>query len=287
MFFTQLKTSFIWLCLALGLIILSSCAQNQNKTDSLPPLTNSKPPVSTPTFSPSQLEKIPTYSYRIVEVFPHDSASYTEGLAYNNGLIYESSGLYGLSDLHETTLETGRAIKVRKLPDAYFAEGIAIYQNEIIQLTWKSKLGFVYNLETFTLNEVFTYDGEGWGLTCDGEQLIKSDGTDNLSFWDPRTLQAFGSLQVTDSGKPIDNLNELEFVKGEILANIWQTDKIAIINPRDGKVTSWLDLTGLLQSSGFKGEADVLNGIAYDSQNDRLFVTGKLWPYLFEIRIIK
>jgi glutamine cyclotransferase len=287
------KLSLVWLGLLLGLIALSACVQGPAKT-SAPTIRNSQatsnaPPALTASSTPPMLPPVetstPTFGYKVIKVYPHDPESYTEGLAFQGGMLYESSGRYGLSDLREVALESGRVAKLHKLPDVYFGEGLTVYNNTLFQLTWESGVGFIYDIKSFALDEVFSYQGEGWGLTTDGQRLIVSDGTANLQFWDPKTLEPIGSVQVNDHGKSIDNLNELEYIQGQVYANVWQTDKVAIINPQDGQVSAWLDLSGLLQLTDFKGEADVLNGIAYDEQNDRLFVTGKLWPYLFQIKM--
>jgi glutamine cyclotransferase len=248
----------------------------------MPPALTTVPPATSP---PPGETSAPSFGFEVIKVYPHDTESYTEGLAFQGGMLYESSGRYGLSDLREVALETGRVVKLHKLPDVYFGEGLTVYNNTLFQLTWESRVGFIYDINSFALDEVFSYQGEGWGLTTDGQRLIVSDGTANLQFWDPKTLEPIGSVQVNDHGKPIDNLNELEYIQGQVYANVWQTDKVAIINPQDGQVSAWLDLSGLLQLTDFQGEADVLNGIAYDEQNDRLFVTGKLWPYLFQIKM--
>ncbi|MDD5701149.1 MAG: glutaminyl-peptide cyclotransferase [Dehalococcoidales bacterium] len=226
------------------------------------------------------------YTFRIVDVYPHQADAFTQGLVFQDDILYEGTGLQGKSSLRKVELETGRVLHRYDLPDAYFGEGITIFQDIIIQLTWKSGKGFIYNKNDFNLLGEFTYPTEGWGITHNGKTLFMSDGTSTIYFLDPLNLQAIGSIEVHDDGVPVDRLNELEYINGRIYSNIWQTDSIAIINPEDGAVTGWIDLAGLLQSQDYSGPADVLNGIAYDAQGDRLFVTGKLWPYLFEIEIM-
>jgi len=225
-------------------------------------------------------------TYQIVNTYPHNPGNFTEGLVYENGLLYESTGLKGHSSLQKVNLETGKALKTLPLPERYFGEGIAICGNRIIQLTYDTKLGFVYDKENLTLIRDFNYSAEGWGLTFDGEHLIMSDGTSTLRLLDPETFVESGAILVTDNNGPVEKLNELEFIRGEIYANIWPTDHIARIDPHTGRVTGWINLDGILNPQAVTRPVDVLNGIAYDSQNDRLFVTGKLWPNLFEIKLI-
>ena len=224
------------------------------------------------------------YSYEIVETYPHDSAAFTQGLAYHNGALYESTGLYGQSSLRKVDISSGQVLKMRPLPAQFFGEGLCLWQDELIQLTWRSRGGFVWDLENFSLNCVFSYPFEGWGLAHDGEQLIMSDGSATLHFLDPATFKEVDSRLVLDEGIPVKNLNELEYVRGEIYANVWKTDRIARISPNTGEVLGWIDLAGLLCEDE-KMDSDVLNGIAYDSEGDRLFVTGKFWPKLFWIEI--
>jgi len=230
---------------------------------------------------------IPTYTYRVVHTYPHDPNAFTEGLFYLNGYLYESTGLEGHSTLRKVRLETGEAVLTHTLPAEYFGEGITYWGNRLIGLTWKSQMGFVYNLHSFAPESRFKYTGEGWALTRNEKDIIMSDGTSDLRVLDPKTLREIRRIHVTAHGKPVDQLNELEWVQGTVLANIWQTDRIARIDPETGEVVAWVDLTGLLpERDRMEGHPDVLNGIAYDSASDRLFVTGKLWPKLFEIRIV-
>ena len=225
-------------------------------------------------------------SFEIVNTYPHNPANFTEGLVYENGLLYESTGLKGHSSLQKVNLETGKALQTLSLPGKYFGEGIAICGDRIIQLTYDTKLGFVYDKENFTLIRDFNFSGEGWGLTSDGKHLIMSDGTSTLRLLDPETFVESGAILVTDNKGPVEKLNELEFIHGEIYANIWPTDHIARIDPRTGQVIGWINLDGILNPQSITRPVDVLNGIAYDAEKDRLFVTGKYWPSVFEIKLI-
>src|SRR5919197_477209 len=229
--------------------------------------------------------KLPTYTYQIVRAYPHDPGAFTQGLQYVDGALYEGTGLNGRSSIRKVKLETGEVLQKRDLTPQHFGEGITVWKNDLIELTWRSEIAFVYDRTTFQERRSFKYTGEGWGLTHDGVNLVMSDGSDRLRLLDPATFAERRRIQVTAQGTPVRNLNELEYVNGEIFANIWQTDMIARI-ARDGRVVGWIDLTGLLSTSE-RGGADVLNGIAYDQSRDRLFVTGKLWPKLFEIKLIK
>jgi glutamine cyclotransferase len=229
---------------------------------------------------------VPTYGYQVIRSYPHDRGAFTQGLVVRNGFFYEGTGNLGQSNLRKVKIETGEVLQVQPLEDQYFGEGITELNGSIYQLTWKHGVGFVYDLATFSPIKRFTYKGEGWGLTHDGKQLIMSDGSAQLRFLDPATLQETGRVTVRDNGRPVINLNELEYIKGEIYANVWTTHRLARINPSDGRVTGWIDLTGLLTPTE-RANADVLNGIAYDAATDRLFVTGKWWPRVFEIRLVK
>ena len=221
--------------------------------------------------------------YRIVNVYPHDTRAYTQGLIYRDGFLYESTGLRGQSTLRKVRLESGEVVQQARVDAQYFAEGLTDWGDSLIQLTWQSGIGFEYDFSTFAPRRRFRYTGEGWGLTHDNERLILSDGSSNLRFLDPATFKEIGSIPVTDGGKPVLDLNELEFVRNEIYANVWHSDRIARIDPRSGRVTGWIDLTGLLPAGERRDPEAVLNGIAYDAAGGRLFVTGKLWPKLFEI----
>jgi glutamine cyclotransferase len=225
----------------------------------------------------------PVLSYDIVKSYTHDHDAFTQGLIYRDGFLYESTGLKGRSSLRKVRLETGEVVQRRRVGKRYFAEGMTDWHERLLQLTWETNVGFVYDAKTFAPISRFTYPGEGWGLTHDGARLIMSDGTAALRFLDPDTQRETGRITVTDGARAIERLNELEFVKGEIYANVWLTDRIALIAPSTGRVSAWLDLAGI-RGAPRAGE-DVLNGIAYDAAGDRLFVTGKLWSKLFEIRV--
>ena len=200
--------------------------------------------------------------------------------------MFEGTGLYGRSTLRRVELETGAIVQIRELPDQFFGEGVTIYGSKIIQLTWQSNVGFVYDKDSFELLQEFDYTTEGWGITYNGERLIMSDGTSILYFLDPETLEEIGRIEVCDNDGPVTRLNELEYVQGEIYANVWRTDHIARISPQTGEVVGWIELKGLLSAEDYTEPIDVLNGIAYDAEDDRLFVTGKLWPKLFEIELV-
>jgi glutaminyl-peptide cyclotransferase len=229
----------------------------------------------------------PTFGYRVVTEYPHDRRAFTQGLAYVDGVLYEGTGLYGESTVRRVDLATGEVLQAVRLSKEYFGEGIAVLGDRIYQLTWENGVCIVLDRETFELQEAFTYQTEGWGLTTDGERLIMSDGTNRLFIRDPETFAELDTIDVFDGPRAISNLNELEIVEGEIWANVWQTDRIVRIDPETGHVTGWIDLSGLLSEKDRETHpVDVLNGIAYDPETDRLFVTGKLWPKLFEIEIV-
>ena len=239
---------------------------------------------------PSQ-HQIREYGYEVVRTFPHDGKAFTEGLFYRDGFLYEATGLRGKSTVRKVDLETGRVIQERQLDEQYFGEGIVAWKNKLLQLTYTSKTGFVYDLHTFALRSTFQYPGEGWSMTQDGKRIIMDDGTPQIRFWNPGDLKELGRITVVADGKPVNYLNELEWVKGEIYANVWHTDRIARIDPKTGAVVGWINLSGLLPQSDLlpqpEGNEQVLNGIAYDAEGDRLFVTGKYWPKVFQIRIRK
>jgi glutaminyl-peptide cyclotransferase len=228
----------------------------------------------------------PVYGYHVVHVYPHDRNAFTQGLIYLDGFLYESTGLEGRSSLRKVKLETGEVLQRTDVPAQYFAEGLTDWKKSLIQITWKSGIGFIYDLFSFKPMRTFAYGGEGWGLTHDGAQLIQSDGSESLRFINPDTLRETSRIAVEDDKTAVANLNELEYIKGEVYANIWQQDRIAIIAPKTGKVVRWVDMSNLLSDDDRLNQVDVLNGIAYDSVHDRLFVTGKLWPKLFEIKIV-
>jgi glutamine cyclotransferase len=226
----------------------------------------------------------PVYGYKIVRTYPHDRTSFTEGFFVLDGQFWESTGLEGRSYIRRIDIESGRVLQQYNIPSKYFGEGIVIIGNQLFELTYKHGLAFVYDKSTFQLLKTFQYSGEGWALTTDGKNLIFDDGSSVLKFLDPATFKEVRRITVTDAGQPVDQINELEYIKGEIWANIWQEEKIARIDPRTGKINSWLDMRGLLSVMESVG-TDVLNGIAYDAKTDRIFVTGKFWPKVFEITV--
>jgi glutamine cyclotransferase len=237
--------------------------------------------------APAQAQRsqaAPVFGYEVVNVFPHDRNAFTQGLLYRDGVLYESTGLNGRSSLRKVQLETGRVLQQVNVESRYFAEGLTDWNSRLVQLTWNTHIGFVYDLASFKQLQTFSYDGEGWGLARDARRLVMSDGTSTLRFLDPQTLRVTGRVQVSDGGLPVRDLNELEMIDGQVYANVWMTDRIAMIAPDTGRVTGWINLAGLMPRGSVSGDA-VLNGIAYDAQRRRLFVTGKLWPSLFEIRI--
>jgi uncharacterized repeat protein (TIGR01451 family) len=262
-----------------------SCAEGASATGSRAVVTSAGHRVYQPLIQGGN-GSAASYTYTIVSAYPHDPDAFTQGLVYEDGVLYEGTGLRGRSTLRRVVLETGEVLQSYDLPSEYFGEGITIYGDRIIQLTWQSRVGFVYDKASFELLQEFTYPTEGWGMTYDGERLIMSDGTSTLYFWDPETLEEVGQVDVYDESGPVVKLNELEYIQGEVYANIWLTDSIAKIDPQTGRVTGWIDLTGLLDPGSVTQPVNVLNGIAYDPQNDRLFVTGKLWPALFEIDLV-
>lgn len=228
---------------------------------------------------------VPRHGYQVVGIWPHDSSAFTQGLIFVDGKLYESTGQEGRSSLRQVDLQTGAVSKKVDVPVPYFAEGIALLNGKIYQLTWLHETGFIYDAQNLERIGQFKYDGEGWGLTTDGRSLIISDGSERLRFIDPDSFRVTKTIAVVDGKIPVSKLNELEFVNGEIYANIWHDDRIATIDPQNGRVTGWIDLKGLLQPGDVDDPEAVLNGIAYDQASDRLFVTGKLWPRLFEIKI--
>jgi glutamine cyclotransferase len=226
------------------------------------------------------------YGYQVVHVYPHDRNAFTQGLEFRAGFLYEGTGLNGHSTLRKVKLETGEVVQQISLSPEYFGEGITVINQQIIELTWRTETGFVYDQNSFRRLRPFSYPGEGWGLANDGAQIYMSDGTPQIRVWDPVTLQEKKRITVRDGTAPVTYLNELEWVRGEIYANVWQTDRIVRISPSDGRVLGWVDLSGILPAGDRTEHVDVLNGIAYDVLGDRLFVTGKLWPKLFEIKIV-
>lgn len=222
---------------------------------------------------------------QVVRTFPHDPAAFTQGLLWHDGALYESTGLEGRSDIRRVRLEDGKVLQRTALPSALFGEGMALWKRDLVSITWRSGIGWRWDVASLKQKAEFRYPGEGWGLTQDGRNLILSDGTPELRFLDPVTFAERRRVRVTVAGRPLGNLNELEYVKGEILANIWQTALIARINPATGQVKGWLDLRPIASRVRASGPDAVLNGIAWDARRDRLFVTGKNWPTLFEIRL--
>lgn len=228
----------------------------------------------------------PVLGYRTIKSYPHDSLAFTQGLLFDGGLLYESTGLRGKSTVRRVRLESGEVIASRSLDSTLFGEGLALHGGRLYQLTWDSGNCFVYDPADLRLTGEFSFPPEGWGLTSDGQSLILSDGTASLRFFDPATFSLRKTLPVTDGGKPIDKLNELEYIENEIYANVWKSDSIARICPKDGHVIAWINLTGIEGQSRSQNPEDVLNGIAWDSSGRRLFVTGKHWNALYEIEIV-
>jgi len=228
---------------------------------------------------------VPVQGVEVKAVYPHDDQAYTEGLFYLDGALFESTGIEGRSTIRKVRLKDGAVLQAQSLAPNLFGEGIVNWGNEILSLTWRNQVGFRWDLKTFKPKATFHYPGEGWALTQNGRNLIMSDGTPTLRVLDPATLRVVRQIKVTADGQPVFNLNELEWVKGEILANIWQTNQIARIDPASGKVKAWIDLSSLPETRRPADADAVLNGIAYDRQHDRLFVTGKNWPHLYEVRL--
>jgi glutamine cyclotransferase len=225
------------------------------------------------------------YGYQIVNIYPHDSAAFTQGLVFIDGKLYEGTGQEGHSSLREVELQSGHVLRKVDVPEPYFGEGIALLNGKIYQLTWQHQVGFIYDAKSFEQVGKFNYSGEGWGLTTDGHSLILSDGSNRIRFLDPDSFKVTKTIAVLDGQIPVNELNELEYVNGEIYANIWHDEHIVTIDPQTGRVTGRIDLTGLLPPGDVQDEEAVLNGIAYDEPGKRLFVTGKLWPRLFEIKL--
>lgn len=260
--------------LLLGLSLLF-CQCQPGSSGAEPP----KPPASN--------ASVPKHGYQVVNTWNHDPNAFTQGLVFLDGKLVESTGEVGTSSLRRVEPETGKILKKVDIRVPFFAEGIAALNGKIYQLTWQHELGFIYDAQTFERVGDFKYDGEGWGLTTDGQSLILSDGTSQIRFLDPASFKVTKTITVLDDKRPVDQLNELEWVQGEIYANVWHDQKIAVINPETGRVTAWIDLTGLMPAAEVRDSEAVLNGIAYDSTSGRLFVTGKLWPRLFEIKVTK
>jgi glutaminyl-peptide cyclotransferase len=258
------------LCLLL-IALLTAALWGQRSREVVPPIPEALSPYMT---------------YEVVNAFPHDPAAYTQGLVYHDGYLYESIGLYGASSLRKVELETGTVLQQVDLPPTYFGEGLTLWEDILVQLTWREGTGFIYNLDDFSLLGQFTYPTEGWGLTHDGKRLIMSDGSQYLYFLNPRNFRVIGQVEVTYQGNAVWRMNELEYLHGEVYANIYLTDGIVRVDPVTGEVKGWIDLSGILPEELRTSDTDVLNGIAYDPERDRLFVTGKNWPLLFEIRLV-
>jgi glutamine cyclotransferase len=274
-----------------SLVLLTGCTPDspaatpglENTTAST---VSQKPPGDNPLAGKSTTPtEVPVYSYEIVKAFPHDPGAFTQGLVFLDGALLESTGLNGQSSLRKVDLQTGRVLQRVEVPVEYFAEGMAVLGGRVFQLTWQNHKGFVYDLASFRPEKEFVYEGEGWGLTTDGHWLILSDGTDQIRFLDPVTFEVKRTIRVYVVDHPVGRLNELEYVKGEIFANIWGANYIVRIDPATGRVTGMVDFTGLLAPQDRRADTDVLNGIAYDAAENRLFVTGKRWPKLFEVRL--
>jgi glutamine cyclotransferase len=246
---------------------------------------NGNPPAANTDRAANTNAPAPKYGYEIVNIWPHDSNAFTQGLILADGKLLESTGQEGFSSLRRVELQTGKVVQKVDVPVPYFAEGIATLNGKIYQLTWQHNVGFIYDAQTFQRLGQFNYEGEGWGLTTDGQSLILSDGSNRIRFIDPSSFRVTKTIQVLDARTPVKELNELEYVNGEIYANVWHDDRIATIDPQSGRVTSWIDMTGLLPEGEVHDPEAVLNGIAYDQANNKLFVTGKLWPHLFEIKV--
>ncbi|RZN37730.1 MAG: glutaminyl-peptide cyclotransferase [Methanophagales archaeon ANME-1-THS] len=264
------RGGLIILIIVLG-ALFAGCVENKAPQHTSTPI----PPVTTP-----------IYTYKILNTYPHDQKAFTEGLVFEDGYVYEGTGIKGESTVRKVDLETGRVLKVHHLPTQFFGEGVTVWEDTLIQLTYQSRIGFVYNKESFILLRAFTYPTEGWGITHDGKHLIMSDGTSTLYFLNPETFEEVRRIEVRDAGRLlVPHLNELEYVQGEIYANVWLTNRIARISPETGRVVGWIDLEGLLSEEDRLQPVDVLNGIAYDAPHDRLYVTGKYWPKLFVIKL--
>lgn len=250
-------------------------------------LVRENAPVQTVSSKPAPTEFVRAKAtvFKVVKSYPHDQNAFTQGLLWHEGALYEGTGREGHSEVRKVDLQSGRVLRQSPLPKEVFGEGLVLSDNRLIQITWQSQRAFVFDLKTFQLKGEWKYEGEGWGLTTDGDELIMSDGTSQLIFRDPKTFAEKRRVDVTFNGKPLDKLNELEWIDGQVWANVWQTDFIVRINPQTGEVEEYLDCSGLLGDKARSGKEDVLNGIAYDAQNKRIFLTGKLWPKLFEIKL--
>lgn len=276
------RTGF-WLGAVLLVLLGGGIIASRRPAPMPAPQAQQQAPVQSPVDAPAR-----QLLWHVVASYPHDSSAFTEGLLWRDGGFYESTGMEGQSSLRRVEFPSGKVVRKLKLPNDLFGEGLALSGNRLVQLTWQTRRGFVYDVNSFKLLREFSYPTEGWGMTSDGQSLIMSDGSDTLFFLDPQSFGPTRQLSVTLSGKPLRNLNELEWIDGQIWANVWQTNLIVRIDPASGKVISFLDLSGILSPSMLKNQSrpvDVLNGIAYDSASKRIFVTGKYWPRVFEIRV--
>ncbi|MEO5930815.1 MAG: glutaminyl-peptide cyclotransferase [Candidatus Kapaibacterium sp.] len=270
-------SSIVFSSLLVTLIVVG--CQNPDPGKHPPDTTAYTPP------PPAPIDTTPVYTVEVVKEYPHDTAAFTEGLVYDDGYMLESTGMPGTSSLRETELASGRIVRKFDMPREYFGEGLAYFGDRLYQLTWQNQIGFVYDRKSFKQLDTFSFYGEGWGLTHDENNLIMSDGTSTLRILEPGTLKVKGTLVVFNGNQQVGKLNELEYIDGEIYANIWQTERIARIDPVSGNVKAWIDLTGILKPAERTGHEDVLNGIAYDPKGKRLFVTGKYWAKIYEIRL--
>ena len=264
---------------------VTEVAPEESATDAMPTATTEAATAS-PTENAPPVGEVALYTFEVVNRYPHDPAAFTQGLVWEDGVFLEGTGLRGRSSLRRVEAESGEVVQSVALAEDLFGEGITAFGDQLYQLTWQARKGFVYDRQSFDLLQEFAYPTEGWGITHDGERLIMSDGSATLFFWDPETLEEIGSVNVTFRDEPVQRLNELEYIDGRVYANVWQTNQIVIIDPTTGVVTGVIDLTDLLTADLRSGTEDVLNGIAYDPANKRLFVTGKLWPWIFEIKLV-
>jgi glutamine cyclotransferase len=266
-----------WSGVFLTVLLLFACDDTSKNHVSLNPTRTST----------TQNETIPlNYGYNIIQTYPHDSQAFTQGLVIENGNLYESTGRYGHSSVRQVDLNTGKVLKIHNLAKELFGEGLTVFNDQIVQLTLEAKTGFVYEPEHLEILQTFSYNTQGWGITHDGTHLIMSDGSSILRFLDPISFEVLFEIQVYDANVEVSQLNELEYIQGEIYANVWDTDRIVKISPKTGQVLGWIDLQNLLPAEDREQGVDVLNGIAYDKEQNRLFVTGKLWPKLFEIELV-
>jgi glutamine cyclotransferase len=273
-------------------LTLPACGDGGGAANNSTKATASGSPVNAPAQSNAGSatpapEEVSVYTYEVMNSYPHDAKAYTQGLLFHDGTLYESTGQYGESSLRKVELKKGKVKKKIDVSGQYFAEGMTILNGKIYQLTWQQGKGFIYDLKDFKLESEFAYDGEGWGLTTDGQSLILSDGTNQIRFIDPATFRVTKTISVLKDSQPLKDLNELEYIHGEIYANVWKTDRIARIDPKTGRILAWIDLSGLRPQETLSNSENVLNGIAYDTGHDRLYITGKRWPKLFEIRLKK